>query len=129
MSDETEAETRAMRIDPVLREAGWFDTSGARLRMEKICPGRIAGGSRRLNPVTADYVFEYRGQKLATLEAKRAGLGHTVGVGQAKDYSRRLKARFAYASNGIGWYEIDMKTGNEREIAPPFPTPLPAQCD
>lgn len=123
MSYETEAETRAERIDPVLKAAGWSDTPGARVRREHICPGRIAGGGRRLNPVTADYVFEYRGQKLATLEAKRAGLGHTDGVGQAKDYSQRLKARFAYASNGIGWYEIDMKTGKERDIAPPFPSP------
>ncbi len=123
MTDETEAETRAERIDPVLKAAGWSDTPGARVRREHICPGRIAGGGRRLNPVTADYVFEYRGQKLATLEAKRAGLGHTDGVGQAKDYSQRLKARFAYASNGIGWYEIDMKTGTERDIAPPFPSP------
>ena len=123
MSDETEAETRAERIDPVLKAAGWSDTPGARVRREFICPGRIAGGGRRINPVTADYVFEYRGQKLATLEAKRAGLGHTEGVGQAKDYSQRLKARFAFASNGIGWYEIDMKTGKERDFVPPFPTP------
>lgn len=123
MTDETEADTRAERIDPVLKAAGWSDTPGARVRREHICPGRIAGGGRRLNPVTADYVFEYRGQKLATLEAKRAGLGHTEGVGQAKDYSERLKARFAFASNGIDWYEIDMKTGKERDFTPPFPTP------
>lgn len=130
MTYETEAETRAERIDPVLHAAGWASTPGARVRREFICPGRIAGGGRRLNPVTADYVFEYRGQKLATLEAKRAGLGHTEGVAQAKDYSTRLKARFAFASNGIGWYEIDMVTGRERDIAPPFPTPdeLWARC-
>jgi len=123
VTNETEAETRAERIDPVLKAAGWSDTPGARVRREFICPGRIAGGGRRINPVTADYVFEYRGQKLATLEAKRAGLGHTEGVGQAKDYSQRLKARFAFASNGVGWYEIDMKTGKERDFTPPFPTP------
>lgn len=62
-------------------------------------------------------------QKLATLDAKRAGPGYTEGVGQVKDYSQRLKARFAFASNGIGWYEIDVKTGIERDVSPPFPTP------
>ena len=120
---ETEADTRANRIDPVLKEAGWGVVEGSRINREEICPGRIASGGRRLNPVAADYVLVYRGQKLATLEAKRAGLGHTEGVGQAKDYSTRLSARFAYATNGISWYEIDMQTGEERDLDLPFPTP------
>ncbi len=120
--DETEADTRANRIDPVLAAAGWNNTEGARVRREAICPGRIVAGGRRTNPLSVDYVFEYLGQKLAVLEAKKASKGHTDGVGQAKDYADRLKARFAYASNGLGWYEIDMKTGAERDFDP-FPTP------
>jgi type I restriction enzyme, R subunit len=44
-------------------------------------------------------------------------------VGQAKDYAQRLQARFAYATNGIGWYGIDMVTGAEGDLALPFPTP------
>ena len=58
----------------------------------------------------------------STVEAKRAGLGHTSGLGQAKDYSGRLKARFAYATNGLGWYEADMHSGKEGDFQP-FPTP------
>ena len=116
---ETEADTRANRIDPVLREAGWGVVEASKINREEICPGRIAGGGRRLKGVAADYVLMYRGQKLATLEAKRAGLGHTDGVAQAKDYSTRLNARFAYSSNGVGWYEIDMQTGEERDLPPP----------
>jgi type I restriction enzyme R subunit len=120
---ETEADTRANRIDPVLRDAGWSVVDGAQVHRELICPGRILGGGQRGTALSADYVLSYRGRKLAVIEAKRAGLGHTTGVGQAKDYAGRLKARFAYATNGIGWYGIDMQTGAEGDIALPFPTP------
>ncbi|MEQ8557736.1 MAG: DEAD/DEAH box helicase family protein [Henriciella sp.] len=123
MSDETEADTRANRIDPVIDAAGWKTTPGARVRRELICPGRIMSGGRRGPSKTADYVFEYRGKKLAVMEAKKAGLGYTVGMGQAKDYAGRLKARFGFSSNGIGWREVDMKSGAERDLALPFPTP------
>ncbi len=119
---ETEADTRANRIDPVLREAGWGVVEGSRIRREMICPGRITGGGR-VNPLSADYVLSFRGQKLAVVEAKRAGLGYTDGVGQAKDYSKRLKARFAYSTNGLRWYGIDMQTGAEGDHELPFPSP------
>ncbi len=121
--NETEADTRANRIDPVLREAGWGVMEGSKVHRELICPGRITGGGGRANPLSADYVLSYRERKLAVVEAKRAGLGHTAGVGQAKDYAGRLQARFAYATNGLGWYGIDMQTGAEGDIALPFPTP------
>jgi type I restriction enzyme, R subunit len=120
---ETEADTRANRIDPVLREAGWGVVDGAQIHRELICPGRILAGGQRGSALSADYVLSYRGRKLAVIEAKRAGLGHTTGVGQAKDYARRLQARFAYATNGIGWYGIDMQAGSEGDIALPFPSP------
>ena len=120
---ETEADTRANRIDPMLREAGWGVVEGSRIHRELICPGRILAGGQRGTPLAADYVLSYRGRKLAVIEAKRAGLGYTTGVGQTKDYAARLKARFAYASNGIGWYGIDMHTGAEGDLVLPFPTP------
>lgn len=120
--DETEADTRANRIDPVLTQAGWGTVEGSRVRREVICPGRIMAGGKRGASLSADYVLIYRDQKLAVIEAKRAGLGHTSGLGQAKDYSGRLKARFAYATNGLGWYETDMHLGSEGDITP-FPSP------
>jgi type I restriction enzyme R subunit len=119
---ETEADTRANRIDPVLAKAGWGTVEGSKVRREVICPGRIMAGGKRGASLSADYVLIYRDQKLAVIEAKRAGLGHTSGLGQAKDYSDRLKARFAYATNGLGWYETDMHSGTEGDITP-FPTP------
>jgi len=122
--NETEADTGANRVDPVLREAGWGVVDGSKIQREMICPARITGGGGRANPLSADYVLSYRDRKLAVNEAKRAGLGHTVGVGQAKDYATRLQARFAYSTNGIGWYSIDMASGTEGDHALPFPSPL-----
>lgn len=120
---ETESETRADRIDPVLRAAGWGVVEGSRVRREVICPGRILSGNKRGKGLACDYVLIYRGHKLAVIEAKRAGLSHREGVGQAKDYAERLATRFAYASNGLKWYQIDRTTGAEGDMATPFPTP------
>src|SRR4051794_6498306 len=120
--EETEADTRAERIDPILKAAGWGTVDGTKIRREVICPGRIIPGGKRGNALSADYVLIYRDQKLAVIEAKRAGLGYTSGLGQAKDYSGRLKLRFAYATNGVGWYEADMQSGKEGNITP-FPSP------
>lgn len=122
LHDETEADTRAERIDPVLAAAGWGQ-DGSRVRREVICPGRIQAGGTRGRGLSADYVLTHKGQKLGVIEAKRAGLSHREGVAQAKDYATRLGARFAWASNGIGWYQIDMKTGAEGEAILPFPSP------
>ena len=120
--DETEADTRAERIDPVLVAAGWGQ-NGSKVRREVICPGRIQAGGKRGKGLSADYVLIHKGHKLAVLEAKRAGISHRDGVGQAKDYASRLGSRFAYASNGLSWYGIDMQTGAEADMALPFPTP------
>ena len=121
--DETEAETRTNRILPVLQAAGWGVVEGSRIREEMICPGRIMSGGKRGKGLSSDYVLTYRGHKLAVLEAKRAGISHREGVGQAKDYADRLGSRFAYASNGLSWYGIDMVTATEGDMALPFPTP------
>ena len=133
--DETEADTRAERIDPVLAEAGWGQ-NGSRIRREVICPGRIQSGGKRGKGLSSDYVLFHKGQKLAVLEAKRAGISHRDGIAQAKNYATRLGCRFAYASNGKRWYQVDMKTGAEGDFDLPFPSPaelwaktFPAQND
>lgn len=122
IDDETEADTRAERIDPVLAAAGW-GKNGSKVRREVICPGRIQSGGTRGKGLSADYVLIHKGQKLAVMEAKRAGVSHRNGVGQAKDYAMRLGSRYAYASNGVRWYQIDMKSGAEGDMQLPFPTP------
>ena len=60
--------------------------------------------------------------KLAVVEAKAEDEELTEGVGQAKDYARKLAIRHTYATNGRGIYAIDMEAGQESEIAT-YPTP------
>ena len=87
-------------------------------------PWSNRGAGRRGHPQSADYVLEYNNRKLAVVEAKRWDLGLTDGVQQAKDYASMLDVRFTYSSNGQGFYEIDMLTGEERELErDAFPTP------
>ncbi len=96
---------------------------GSRIRREYlISPGRIEGPGRQPKALKADYVLEYRNTKLAVLEAKPWDAELTEGVGQAKNYTAKLMLPFAYATNGQGIYEIDMKTGQEGEITC-YPTP------
>ncbi len=111
-----EAETRAELIDPALKAAGWGVVEGSRVRREMLAPGRLLGNGRRAKPLSCDYVLTYRGKKLATIEAKRRDLGDTEGVGQAKDYAQRLRTRFAFSTNGVGIYRIDMATGAEGHV-------------
>jgi len=118
-----EAETRAEHIDPALAAAGWGVHEGSRIRREYlIAPGRIEGIGRRAAQLKADYILEYRNNKLAVTEAKPWAAPLTEGVAQVKNYAGKLAIRFAYATNGQGIYEIDMQTGEEREVAR-FPAP------
>ncbi len=117
-----EAETRAELIDPALKAAGWGVVEASRVRREVITLGRLQGAGLRAAQDVADYVLTYRNHKLAVIEAKRRDLPDTEGVGQAKTYAAKLQTRFAYATNGVGIYQIDMTTGAERYVAA-FPTP------
>ena len=74
---ETEADTRANRIDPILKEAGWNVLEGSQISRElTIAPGRILAGGERANSLSADSVLPHKGRQLAVVEAKRADLGH-----------------------------------------------------
>jgi type I site-specific restriction endonuclease len=118
-----EAETRAEHIDPALAAAGWGVVTESRIRREfSIVPGRIEGRGKRGKALTADYVLEYRGIKLAVIEAKSWNEEVTEGVAQAKNYANKLAIRFAYSTNGKGIYAIDTKTGKESEQLK-YPTP------
>ena len=117
-----EAETRAELIDPILKEAGWGVVEGSRVRREMITLGRLHGAGKRGKQDIADYVLFYKGQKLGVIEAKKKSLPDTEGVGQAKRYAERLQARFAYSTNGVGIYQIDMHTGKEAYVDR-YPTP------
>ena len=119
-----ESQTRAKHIDPALIEAGWSRVEGSRIVKEyRITDGRLEGqGGRRGRTLAADYVLIYRNTKLAVIEAKAWDKPLTEGVAQAKDYAGRIKVRFAYATNGQGFYEIDMQQAAEGKISR-FPSP------
>jgi len=118
-----EAQTRQDLIDPKLRDAGWYDTDGARIRPEfPITKGALIGGGQRSSTLSADYVLQYRNRNVGVIEAKKRDLPYTEGVAQAKDYAERMQIRFAYATNGLKIYRIDMKLGQEEEVDR-FPTP------
>lgn len=112
-----ESETRAELISPKLALDGWGVIEHSIIRREfGITAGRILGGGKRASSLSSDYVLEYRGRKLAAIEAKKEGLSYTEGVRQAKDYAQRLQCRFAYATNGHDIYQIDMLTGDEQLV-------------
>jgi len=133
LPNETEADTRAMRVDPDLAAQGWEGPSkkdGARVhREEMLWPGRIMSGGTTNAPKPADYVLRMNGHVMAVMEAKKASLSYTDGRGQAYDYATRIGARFAYCTNGLRYYEIDLHTGTEGEVdAVPTPQELWDRC-
>ena len=118
-----EAETRAELIDPKLNEWGWASGGDTKVSREfPVAPGRIIGVGQRQRKVILDYLLEYKGRKVAVLEAKGEDKGLTEGLGQAKLYAEKLGVRFAYCTNGLGFYEVDMESGTEGEIDR-LPTP------
>jgi type I restriction enzyme R subunit len=113
-----EAETRAELIDPVLKASGWGQVDGSRIAREYvIAPGRILGAGRPQKKLVLDYLMLYRNRKLAVVEAKSEDKPLTEGLGQAKMYAEKLGVRFAYSTNGLGFYEVDMETGVEGPVS------------
>ncbi len=118
-----ESETRAELIDPKLRESGWGEVDGSRVRREfHITDGRIHVGGTRGKREIADYILVYNNQKVAVIEAKSDREEASEGVAQAKEYAEKLHIDFTYATNGKEIYEISMKTGKEGAVKA-FPTP------
>jgi type I restriction enzyme R subunit len=116
----TESDTRAQYIDPALVKSGW---EGHLVRREfQITSGRIIGAGKRAEPSIADYVLEYKGKRLAVIEAKKWDLAHSEGVSQAIRDGNKLGLPFAFATNGQKIRQINLVTGKEEEIAV-FPTP------
>ncbi len=126
-----ESETRAELIDPLLQAAGWGTLEGSHVRREfQITDGRIQPGAPRTKPEIADYILEYKNQKLAVIEAKAESFPPTEGVAQAKAYATKLRTNYTYSTNGHRIYEIytsydregKVISSKEGEVAR-FPTP------
>jgi type I restriction enzyme R subunit len=116
----TESDTRAQYIDPALAKSGW---EGHLVRREfQITAGRIIGAGKRAEPSIADYVLEYKGKRLAVIEAKKWDLPHSEGVSQAVRDGNKLRLPFAFATNGQKIRQINLVTSKEEDIDA-FPTP------
>ena len=77
---ETEADTRANRIDPVLRDAGWGVVEGSQVARElTIAPGRIMGGGQRGVTLSADSILFFRGIVSSPSRAWMTGVSIAMG--------------------------------------------------
>lgn len=129
--DLSEEDIKNRFITPALEKSGW---SKEQMRMEfpmrenipftdgkVIIKGKTAKrGTRK----SADYLlYHHNNFPIAIVEAK--DMNHEVahGIQQAIDYARILDVPFAYSSNGTGFVEHNMRTGEERELSiDAFPT-------
>lgn len=108
-----ESTTRRKKIDPKLYEVGWEQAEYPdseilnEQRAYLIAPGRVEKLKAR-NPKKVDYILEYRGIKLAVIEAKSDETHVSIGVPQAKQYAEMLQIRYTYSTNGDEIYFIDM---------------------
>ncbi len=114
-TDISEAETRRMYIDLMLREAGWqiLDTEGM-IQPSKACIEVELQGMPKSHDVGyADYVlFGSNGKPLAVIEAKRTSVSPVKGKHQAELYADCLEQRYGvrpviYYINGFQTYVID----------------------
>ncbi|MCR5821026.1 MAG: DEAD/DEAH box helicase family protein [Bacteroidaceae bacterium] len=107
-----ESDTRLKKIDPKLREVGWTQVPESDILTEQnaylIAPGKVSALPQNRHPKKADYVLQYRKQKLAVIEAKSDDLNVSEGVAQAKIYAEMLNIRFTYSCNGDKIWAIDM---------------------
>ena len=114
-----EASTRAEKIDPLLEQVGWKTAVENGVKVWREFPmnkGMLLGsGGKRKRTIHADYVLEYRGKRLAVVEAKSDEKPYTDGVAQAKNYAEHLDIRYTYSTNGDRHYLIDMQ-GDEGEV-------------
>lgn len=112
-----ESQTRLDKIDPKLHEKGWSYVPESKILTEQraylIAPGRVEKVKENRHPKKADYILEYKGIKLAVIEAKSDELDVAIGIPQAKQYAEMLQIRYAYSTNGDEIYFIDMGVRDE----------------
>ena len=90
MSGTTEAFSR-VKIDALLRDAGWNLTDGVSVLFEHVLP----------DGTQADYVLcDRSGRPMAALEAKRASINPVEARRQGCHYAEQLDVPFVFLSNG-----------------------------
>jgi len=117
-----ETQTRLDYIDPALRQVGWGVVKGSRIKVEFPITAEKKPGDYRYRQLKADYVLEYKNRRLAVVEAKARDKYYTEGNAQAKDYAERLNIRYAYSTNGLQIYGMDIEEGTEGDVSK-YPSP------
>lgn len=125
--DLSEEDIKAQYITPAIVDAGWDLKKQIRLEYT-FTAGRIilrGNVTTRGKQKRADYVLFYKNNfPLAIIEAKDNN--HPVGAGlqQAIGYARTLDIYYVYSSNGDGFVEQNLITGEVRELRlDEFPSP------
>ncbi len=122
--DISEAETRKLYIDLMLKDAGWqvLEAKGA-IEPSKACIEVEVKGMPKGNGVGyADYVlFGSNGLPLAVIEAKRTAVDAHSGKTQAELYADCLEKRYGrrpvvYYTNGFQTYVLDGLGYTERRL-------------
>lgn len=94
-----------MKIDRLLREAGWAIEDKTQISTEAQANGR------------ADYLLRDRtGKPLAVVEAKAGDIDPYTAKNQAARYAKDAEVRFAFLSNGDKTYFWDLKEGDARVV-------------
>lgn len=122
----SEEDIKLRYITPAIQNAGW---DNKQIRLEyAFTAGRIivrGNVTARGKKKRADYVLSYKSNfPLAIVEAKDNN--HPVGTGlqQAIDYAKALDVPYVYASNGDGFVEQNLITGEVKELKlEEFPSP------
>lgn len=118
--DYSEAETRKLLIDVLLREAGWHKGTSS-LQEEYELDG-IDRNKNATGTGSADYVlFDDNGLPLAVIEAKKTMVDAKVGKFQALDYANAIEKKFnqrpiIFYTNGYEIYIWDDHFYPERKI-------------
>ena len=125
--DLTEEDIKLKYITPALQKADWDIKSQIRCEYYYTA-GKInvrENITQRSKGKKVDYLLSYKSNlPIAIVEAKDNKVTVSHGIQQAMDYANDLDIPFAYSSNGDGFYEHNMITGEEKEIGiDEFPTP------
>ena len=111
----SEAETRALYIDLMLKEAGWdvLQTEGLIQKSKACVEVKLMGMPNAHDVGYADYVlFGGDGKPLAVIEAKKTTVSPIKGKHQAELYADCIEAQYGvrpviYYTNGFTTYVID----------------------
>lgn len=123
----TEEDIKLKYITPALQSADWDIKNQIRCEYYYTA-GKInvrENVAQRGKGKKVDYLLSYKSNlPIAIVEAKDNKVPIAHGIQQGIDYAYDLDIPFAYSSNGDGFFEHDMITGEERELKlEEFPTP------